>query len=973
MEPIDIKALEEAVVLFYRSTSNQQAVAHDWLTKAQSSTQAWSFSWDLMQLGKSQEVQFFGAITLHSKLMKFWHEVPPENRDELKQKLLEHIIMFAGGPKIVLNRLCIALSAFIVHMLKDWPTAIEDVLNTFQSQQIPNVTPETQLWIMLEVLSGIPEEANAIYTSVRRVTLRGEINKKAPIVMKVIEGYLEAQVEREWRDEDITNVIKAVKCADIWIKNGGYQIDKCHKLTDCLLKSVNKVYWPNAHDDGCLSADENDLAEASLKTLANIMKQPESHLYPNNAFTLIKMCLDSLTDITKSEWRENNPNEDIAVNIYTLFISSIERHSRLLMAGVCAEESQHGELYSRLVNEILQCTNKPGIYPVEESCSNLAMAFWYLLQDEVFSLANNEEKNKCLKIIQPLYAHLTRILIRKAQQPDEASLDKWNADDLETFRCYRQDIADTLLYCYDVLKNHIFVIFSSALNEAIVEVQSDPSSWTKLEACILAFLAVAERTFSMETEQIPKMMEVLNNIPYEKLNEKLLGTALETVGAYCLWFKDNPEYIPSAIQLLVKGLNSSMASQATLGLKELCRDCQIQLKPYAEPLLEACQAVLLGGRLKNSESVRLMFSIGRLMSMLPPAKITSCLDAMVSPCFEELQMIAQAGAKTEPAKIRTLYRLNMISTLFSSLNTNTEDGSVLNESYSNGGVQPILIVMQNTMPIFKQITELWIQETQVVEASCNALKHAITNLMTDFKPMLQDLCVLIISIMQNICSAPLLAVSKTCILMFYKDEDCKGLMQQFLVEVISHTFRLFEQTLETNFSNISDVVEMFYNVNFHIVKKVPEAISNGTVDLNRLISYALRAITLPETGAIRYGIQFISHFITQSRQYPIMMQTVLDKGEDIIRTAILCIGCHTPRPHVDKFADIFLAANKKYPAELVVWMKMLGTYNFPTPVIENDDKMKFMSQIVRERVNKRLIQNYISEFATKSRGLSEKL
>lgn len=239
----------------------------------------------------------------------------------------------------------------------------------------------------------------------------------------------------------------------------------------------------------------------------------------------------------------------------------------------------------------------------------------------------------------------------------------------------------------------------------------------------------------METEQIPKMMEVLNNIPYEKLNEKLLGTALETVGAYCLWFKDNPEYIPSAIQLLVKGLNSSMASQATLGLKELCRDCQIQLKPYAEPLLEACQAVLLGGRLKNSESVRLMFSIGRLMSMLPPAKITSCLDAMVSPCFEELQMIAQTGAvssclcilpiiyfqnylfsqKTEPAKIRTLYRLNMISTLFSSLNTNTEDGSVLNESYSNGGVQPILIVMQNTMPIFKQITELWIQETQVVE------------------------------------------------------------------------------------------------------------------------------------------------------------------------------------------------------------------------------------------------------------------
>ena len=43
-------------------------------------------------------------------------------------------------------------------MLGEWPTAIEDVINTFQNQQIPNVTNETQLWIMLEILQAIPEE-----------------------------------------------------------------------------------------------------------------------------------------------------------------------------------------------------------------------------------------------------------------------------------------------------------------------------------------------------------------------------------------------------------------------------------------------------------------------------------------------------------------------------------------------------------------------------------------------------------------------------------------------------------------------------------------------------------------------------------------------------------------------------------------------------------------------------------------------
>lgn len=155
--------------------------------------------------------------------------------------------------------------------------------------------------------------------------------------------------------------------------------------------------------------------------------------------------MDSLSNITKNEWKTENSNEDIAFNIYTLFISSIECHSRLLIAGVLAESAEHRSLYVRLIQEILQCTDKPGIYPVEESCSVLAMGFWYMLQDEILSMENAVEKAKCLELIVPLYSHLAKILVRKAQQPDETALECWANDDLETFRCYRQDISDTLV------------------------------------------------------------------------------------------------------------------------------------------------------------------------------------------------------------------------------------------------------------------------------------------------------------------------------------------------------------------------------------------------------------------------------------------------------------------------------------------------------------------------------------------------
>lgn len=198
------------------------------------------------------------------------------------------------------------------------------------------------------------------------------------------------------------------------------------------------------------------------------------------------------------------------------------------------------------------------------------------------------------------------------------------------------------MYCYDVLHDYILDILAAVLDETIAEIQANPTHWTKLEACIYAFHSVAEHFGGMESKQIPKLMRVLTEIPYEKMNEKLLGTALETVGSYCQWLKDNPAYIAPAIELLVRGLNSSMSSQATLGLKELCRDCQLQMKPYAEPLLNACQVCLVSGRLKNSDCVRLMFSIGKLMSLLPPGSIPNYLDIIVSPCFEELQAICQS-------------------------------------------------------------------------------------------------------------------------------------------------------------------------------------------------------------------------------------------------------------------------------------------------------------------------------------------
>lgn len=903
-------------------------------------------------MGKPSEIQFFGATTLHSKLMKYWHEVPPEMQNELKIKLLDAIVTYANGPKIVLNRLCISLSAFIVHTLQNyWQTAIEDVINLYN----PNVDRNTQVWIIFEILAGVPEMGTAIHLSVQRALLREEISKRSGMVMKCIHQYIDSKVDMRLEDGDMTVLQNAAKCAKEWITNAGFSLQESQSLVVALLKLIKRCYWDGVNEnDGCLSPDESELACACLKALTSLMIQPDAHRYSNSALEIMKLFLSALSEITRAEWKENNLNEDVAFSIYTLLISSTECHSRMILSGITSDLPDHFELYDHLVQEILLCTNKPGIYPIEESSSTLAMGFWYMLQDEVLSMENISDKTKCLVVIRPVYAALVKILVRKSQLPADESRDKWCADDLETFRCYRQDIADTILFCHEVLHDEMLTILGEMLDEALVAIQSSLDNWMQLEAVVHAFCALAAQVEDDQGyAQISKLMGVLNQIPYENVNEKLLGMSLETVGSYSEWLKLYPTFLPPAIELLLKGLTSSMSSQATLGLKDLTSECQMQLKPYAEPLLEQCQRVLLSGSLSNSESVRLMYSIGKLMSLVQNERITIYLNAIVSPCFEELQVTVQNKDTSTSARTRTIFRLNMISTLFSSLNTRQEEDRQSQHRASTSQpqtpqqVQPILIVLQQTMPIWKEICELWINDEQVLETLCGAIHHALTNLLDDIKPLLSDLCMLILGIFRSKCVSPAIEISATCIIMFCRDEHFQSLMRNLFVEVIMNVLRMLDQTPDNKLSEQADILETFYACNTKLLKRLPVVYAELSVNCAKLIHYALKGIMLPETGPIKKCSMFLATFVKESRSQANMTNTVLEKGEEMVRVVLLCIGGITPRTQIDVFAEIFIGLNAKYPSEFSVWLKALAIPNFPTTLVTEQEKTIFMKAVLR--------------------------
>lgn len=209
---------------------------------------------------QSSEIQFYGATTLHTKLMKHWHEVPKENRDELKQKLFQTIILFANGPKVVLNRLCIAVSGvalvaiiacsiqfcfelFLVerihrsHDYRDsddhWrhcdhlpkPTNAKCFAGHTTMDTDGNAGRHTRRgesefaklkWLC--ALLNIWFQSQVMFASVQRAAVRNEVCKRTPFVINLVQQFILSKLDQTLSDNDMSTLLRAVKCAESWLK-----------------------------------------------------------------------------------------------------------------------------------------------------------------------------------------------------------------------------------------------------------------------------------------------------------------------------------------------------------------------------------------------------------------------------------------------------------------------------------------------------------------------------------------------------------------------------------------------------------------------------------------------------------------------------------------------------------------------------------------------------------------------------------
>lgn len=205
---------------------------------------------------------------------------------------------------------------------------------------------------------------------------------------------------------------------------------------------------------------------------------------------------------------------------------------------------------------------------------------------------------------------------------------------------------------------------------------------------------------------------------------------------------------------------------------------------------------------------------------MPPATVMDYLNIILAPSFEELHRLANSEPDVS-VTTNLITRLKLLTALVCSLHIEATPPETVQ--------QPVLVIMENTMPIYKTIAEKYRSNMEVIEVLSALLKFTISTLKEDSRPIINDLLQIVVTIYGGVPQASVLQVATTVLIMFGKEEKFATINQQLLREIVSVTLQMCTQ-LNNNLAEKADTLEAFFTMLAQISKKVPHLVVGNGVD-----------------------------------------------------------------------------------------------------------------------------------------------
>ncbi|XP_067945503.1 importin-13-like [Watersipora subatra] len=944
MESISVDRIEEAIREFYHTNDGRER-AHKWLSSIQNSPSAWEFCWQLISKDKSQEVQFFGATTLQLKVLKHWFEVPNGKADELRTKVMEKVLLFGVSPqdRLIANKLCLAMAGLMMHMLvEEWPTAISEVTATFQN--FTDIPQEVRCRLLLDIFTGLADQykaANFGVNSARTADVHHKLMEGFDEIHTVLSALLEEAVPHAVQDS-------ALRCMSSWIEFG-VRIDKMGVL-------VNKAFK-------CLH-NEN-LFESAVDTLIAALTKNQPSRFSNTLQNYFSEILHLLPLWTAALHEENL---DWCRDISRLVVNFAEENVDVLIQYAAGNEQQR-KLCMDVIQMILALTDVKGNFPTDETLSDLPFGFWYILQDVI--LASTEDLfDFYMTVFTPVYISLAHVLIRKVQYPDEVVYRAMSGEEKEQFRCYRQDISDTVMYANCLLKENLLTLLNSYIDKLT---QALPNvKWQDVE-CVLYIVSnipeesmsatedewdASEGTFtkgdkSMFEEMTERLVHLISMLQLN--NEMLLTTVLQVIGAFSEHYVGKPHLLSVVFPvILLHGLQSENTILfATRALKDTCKDNMTVLSSYSDGILSICQTKISSGQMTPRNAARLISCVGYVLSGLGNDQIGEWLNKLLPPITQSLE-VAAAAAPTPSVKSNILNELQMLTWLFDSLDPKRPD------------CKPVLVIIKSLLPLLNTILSNWVSDSNIVECIVELLKKSLNSLLDDFKEIIRDVCHLLIKIYECIQHPVILDIIKQLVLMFNKDAITFDLVKNTFYSVAHNTL----QALKQEARNRTDLLESYMNLCSQMSKKLSIIIADEAFPFEASLEMAIVGVSFPEAPTMKASCSFLAEILAKKEKYKKLDDVIERLSAPLYHIMLKSIGGASPRANVENTTAIFLAMNVSYLDTASKMMTtLLSQENYPVPQPTPTQKSQFIKDVLRERSNKRRLKDTIANFSMVCRGI----
>lgn len=984
--------------LYNSKDPNEQAEANRQLTELQSSNEAWQLCWALLEPHNCHplEVSFFAANTLVLKINQSWNQLDEEwLENQLRPKLFELLVKYASSSnagKLVIERLALALATFALHSIPTfWPDAIENILQTFNPQNLPmTISPQHICDILLKILMFIPEEyAVLMPRQDYRAKLNAQMTNSGPVVFSFLHSLLITD-NSTISSECHQTVIKCLTSWTLHSRTSLLEVDDGKRLLDLLYNLI---------------LDEQ-LCGSACATIAATFNNQKADNYRNTVIDYIPKIGNLRQAIEKYK---SEDELECAIKIYSLVINFSENHSKLLLQIVLDDLGvQLNEDHAKTVKQsifsifrtILDCTAAPGIYGLDEKYSDISFTFWFVFLEN-FCYYSDSKNDLICNLFSPLVDTLLQTLIIKCQYPSlEVYFRTWNDDQRESYRCYRQDLGDniSLIINFPRSRDRILAMLREQLELKLTEAISSQKNstdsgwhWQGFESIVFALKSISEAVPYDEATHMPKIFAILSQIPYNESHPLLYCTVAETLSSFSDWLFAHNSHLATAFNLLFLGINSTdshVRLMSTLSLKDITTECQAVLHPFSAQIVQSCTEAILrpGSILDTNEKSRLMHTVGTTLAISPVDSIPAALNNLTMPLLCEL--MDKAIAEPDPCSRAVIFdRLTMINSLIESLYVKQYSGNEYEADADENDLpcfdlnrhemvqdfdttQPTLGLLKQLIPILNQISAKYSSDEEIMGNISNTIKRASKSIGIELKPVLEHLLGIISVAYNPLTNSNLLEGAIPLYSLFRVDSSCHEILRKSFASISEKTLKV---CIANPLRQMSVAIENFFKFATLVCKKLPDTLNDDEVNIALIYKLAICSLELPEKRTLAEVCDFLCKFRQKSIGNEKLHAIFISNLEIELKYIFEIFGglFLTPRNAIDHVTDLLFSLVDAEETRSA-FKPIVDRENFPTSFVNCEQKARFVSRIMHEK-NRKKFKDACSEFVLIVRNLNRQL